>query len=82
MLVLRRDPVDHDHFVAPVVLPVLGALACAFLVGPWTDRDTVEYQIAGGMIAVGIVLWALTWLTNRGVRAKKTGFRDPNQLGG
>jgi amino acid transporter len=82
VLVLRRDPVDHDHFVAPVVLPVLGALACAFLVGPWTDRDTVEYQIAGGMIAVGIVLWALTWLTNRGVRAKKTGFRDPNQLGG
>ena len=27
-------------------------------------------------VAVGVVLWALTWLTNRGVRAKKTGFRD------
>ena len=22
------------------------------------------------------MLWALTWMTNRGVRAKKTGFRD------
>jgi hypothetical protein len=22
----------------------------------------------------------LTWLTNRGIRAKKTGFRDPDQL--
>jgi len=82
VLVLRRDSVDHDHFVAPAVLPVLGALFCAFLVGPWTDRDTLEYKIAGGMIAVGIVLWALTWSTNRGIRGKKTGFRDPNQLGG
>jgi len=82
VLVLRRDSVDHEHFVAPSVLPVLGALACAFLIGPWTDRDTVEYQIAGGMIALGILLWALTWMTNRGIRGKKTGFRDPNQLGG
>ncbi len=82
VLVLRRDPVDHDHFVAPRAVPVVGALTCAFLVGPWTDRDTVEYEIAGAMIALGIVLWLLTWLTNRGVRAKKTGFRDPDQLGG
>jgi len=82
VLVLRRDSVDHEHFVAPSVLPVLGALACAFLIGPWTDRDTVEYQIAGGMIALGILLWALTWMANRGIRGKKTGFRDPNQLGG
>ena len=81
-LVLRRDPVDHDHFVAPSVLPVLGALTCAFLVGPWTDRDTVEYKIAGAMIALGVVLWLMTWLWNRGVRAKKTGFRHPDDLGG
>jgi basic amino acid/polyamine antiporter, APA family len=26
------------------------------------------------------VLWLLTWLTNRGVRAKKTGFRDIEHL--
>ena len=36
----------------------------------------VQYKIAGGLLAIGVVLWALTWLTNRGVRAKKTGFRD------
>ena len=33
-----------------------------------------------GLLAVGVVLWALTWLTNRGVRAKKTGFRDIDHL--
>ena len=81
-LVLRRDHVDHDHFRAPSFLPVLGALTCAFLVGPWTDRDTVQYRIAGAMIALGIVLWAITWFWNRGVRAKKTGFRHPDDLGG
>ncbi len=53
-------------------------MACAFLAGPWarSDEQQEQYQIAGGLLAVGIVLWALTWLTNRGIRAKKTGFRD------
>jgi APA family basic amino acid/polyamine antiporter len=81
-LVLRRSPVEHRHFVSPTVLPVLGALTCAFLVGPWTDRDTVQYKIAGGMIALGVALWLVTWLWNRGVRAKKTRFRHPDELGG
>jgi amino acid transporter len=30
LLVLRRQPVDHDHFRAPTILPVIGALTCAF----------------------------------------------------
>ena len=30
----------------------------------------------------GIVLWLLTWFTNRGIRAKKTGFRDVDHLEG
>jgi len=81
-LLLRRSPVDHQHFRAPTVLPALGALACAFLVGPWTDRDTLEYQIGAGLLGLGVVLWALTWMTNRGVRAKSTRFRDVDHLGG
>ena len=40
------------------------------------DRPLLIYQIAGGLLAIGVVLWAITWLTNRGIRAKKTGFRD------
>jgi APA family basic amino acid/polyamine antiporter len=80
-LVLKKTHhVRHEHFRAPVVLPVLGALTCAFLVGPWTDRDPVQYKIAGWLIGLGIVLWLLTWLWNRGARAKKTGFRDVDQL--
>ena len=63
-LVLRRDDVDHEHFRAPTVLPVIGAVTCAFLVGPWTDRDTEQYVVAGVLLAVGLVLWAITRLVS------------------
>jgi basic amino acid/polyamine antiporter, APA family len=62
-------------------VPVIGAATCAFMVGPWTGRDTVEYKIGGVLLAIGVVLWALTWAWNRGVRAKRTGFRDVEHLG-
>jgi amino acid transporter len=81
-LVLRRDPTPGDGFRAPTWVPAVGAVCCLFLAGPWArDReDWVQYQIAGGLLGLGIVLWALTWLTNRGIRAKKTGFRDIEHL--
>ena len=47
VLVLRRDRVDHHHFRTPRFLPILGALSCAFLAGPWTGRDPVQYKVAG-----------------------------------
>ena len=83
LLVLRRQPVDHDHFRTPTWLPVVGMITCAFLAGPWarSEEQQEQYVIAGGLLAVGIVLWALTWMTNRGIRAKKTGFRDIDHLG-
>lgn len=83
-LVLRRDPTPEGAFRAPTALPVLGALCCAYLLGPWArlEADLVQYRIAAGLLAVGVVLWALTWATNRGVRAKKTGFRDIEHLDG
>jgi basic amino acid/polyamine antiporter, APA family len=65
VLVLRRDPVDHEHFRTPTFFPVLGALSCAFLVGPWTGREPAQYTIAGGMVAIGIALWFVTVLLNR-----------------
>lgn len=60
VLVLRKDKVDHEHFRAPPGMPVLGAVTCAFLVGPWTGRDPVQYAIAGALLAIGVVLWFVT----------------------
>jgi basic amino acid/polyamine antiporter, APA family len=79
-LVLRRDPVQHQHFKAPSVIPVLGALCCAYLVGPWTGRATVQYSIAGVLLAIGVVLWAITWAINRALYSRPTYVRDPTEL--
>jgi basic amino acid/polyamine antiporter, APA family len=65
VLVLRRSPVDHEHFVAPTVFPVMGAFSCAYLASPLTDRDLIEYQIAGKLLLIGVVVWLLTRMLNR-----------------
>jgi len=79
-LILRRDREHESRFRSPGITPALAAILCAFLVGPWTDRDGLIYQIAGILMLIGVGLWALTWATNRGIRAKKTGFRDIDHL--
>ncbi|MGA9749334.1 MAG: APC family permease [Nocardioides sp.] len=83
-LVLRKDTSVTPTFKAPTAIPVIGAVACAFFTGPWArdPEDWIQYRIAAGLLVVGIVLWVLTWMTNRGIRAKKTGFRDPEHLDG
>ena len=81
-IVVRRRSDTTPSFRAPWWTPFLGAVTAAFLVGPWTDRDTVEYKIAGVLIGLGVVLWVVTWLINRGGRAKRTGFRHPEDLSG
>jgi APA family basic amino acid/polyamine antiporter len=83
VLVLRKDRIGRPHFTTPTVLPVIGALACAFFVTPWTGRNPIQYTIAGWLLALGVVLWALTWLANRFFFAKRTYLRDPEKyLGG
>ena len=78
-LVLRRDG-RESMFRSPGPTPAIAAAATAFLLGPWVDRDTLIYQIAGVLMLIGVGLWAITWVANRGVRAKKTGFRDIDHL--
>ncbi|MCG7509000.1 APC family permease [Mesorhizobium retamae] len=70
VLVLRKDKVDHDHFTAPTILPVIGAIACGFLTGPWTGRNPDQYKIAGVLLAIGVVLWVVTVFINRATGVK------------
>jgi amino acid transporter len=79
-LVLRKDRKEHKHFVAPTVMPILGALFCAYLVGPWTGRNPEQYTIAGVLLAIGVVLWAVTWFINRAIYSQKTYVRHPDEL--
>jgi APA family basic amino acid/polyamine antiporter len=65
VLVLRKDKVAHQHFKAPTFLPIVGAVACGFLTGPWTGRNPEQYKIAGVLLLIGIVLWGVTVMINR-----------------
>ncbi len=82
VLVLRRDPTPKGSFRAPTAIPIIAAVSCAFLVGPWARNreDWIQYEIAGGLLAIGLVLWVVTWLANRALRAQRTGFRDIDNL--
>lgn len=82
VLVLRKDKVDHTHFRAGNILPTVGFLASVYLVLPWSSgRPDEQYEIGGVLLAIGIVLWAITWFSNRAVRSQPTVFRDPSDLG-
>jgi amino acid transporter len=70
VLVLRKDKVDHQHFRTPTILPVVAAVCCAFLAGPWTGRDPIQYKTAGVLLAIGIVLWVVTVMINRATGVK------------
>jgi APA family basic amino acid/polyamine antiporter len=57
VLVLRRTPVDHEHFRAWTAFPVLGALSCLGLIVQKLFDDTVIFAYAGGLLAFGLLLW-------------------------
>ena len=78
LLVLRSKPVKHEHFRTPSFLPWIGALTCAFLVGPWarSAAQMEQYRIAGWLLGVGLILWAFTWIWNRTNRRHHAGYLD------
>jgi APA family basic amino acid/polyamine antiporter len=65
VLVLRRTPVDHEHFRAWTGFPVLGALSCLALIVQKLVEDAVVFAYAGGLLAVGLVLWLVSSRASR-----------------
>jgi basic amino acid/polyamine antiporter, APA family len=59
VLVLRRTPVEEPHFRAWTAFPVLGAACCVALIVQKLVEDTVIFAYAGGLLAFGLVLWAI-----------------------
>ena len=58
VLVLRRDEVDHDHFRAPTIAPILGAIVCVVLI---VDNEGEIFLRAGLLLLLGAVLWVLAY---------------------
>ena len=80
VLVLRRDKVEHPHFTAPTFLPVLGALVCLYLVSPLVERDVAQYETAGVLLGIGVVLWVATAIHRHRGDANSTRIEDPSKL--
>ncbi len=59
VLVLRKETVEHDHFRAPSIVAVLGVAACAGLIVHKAFDDLSVFAYAGGLIVLGIALWAV-----------------------
>jgi amino acid transporter len=59
VLVLRREQVDHEHFRAPSVFPVLGALVSVALLVDTALDDATVFLRAAILLAVGAGLWLL-----------------------
>ncbi|MGP9536501.1 APC family permease [Brachybacterium sp. AOP43-C2-M15] len=80
VMVLRRDTVDVPHFRTPTVLPIIGAITSFALISPLA-QPSQNYVIAGGLLGIGLILYVITWSYNRAVRARRTRFRHPDELG-
>jgi APA family basic amino acid/polyamine antiporter len=82
VLVLRRDVREPgSHFKTLTVLPVIGVIVSAYLVTPLSGRPSQQYVVAGGLLVLGVVLWAITWLINRRLGITETRITDAEHLG-
>jgi APA family basic amino acid/polyamine antiporter len=62
VLVLRREPVEHEHFVVPSFVPVVGVgISLALL----TQIEADTYGRAALLVALGAALWVVNWLVLR-----------------
>jgi APA family basic amino acid/polyamine antiporter len=62
VLVLRRQPVEHEHFRVWTAVPVLGVLSCVLLL---TQQRPVVWLFGGILLGVGALLYAIARGTRR-----------------
>jgi amino acid transporter len=72
IVLTRREGRMEGRFNAPIILPGLGALVCAVLIGGQVlQADWRAPAIAGGMVAAILVLYAVTAKTRSGAIPKE-----------
>lgn len=81
VLVLRRDVREAGgHFRTPTVLPVIGFLTSLYLVTPLSGRPATQYLLAGILLVIGVVLFAVTMAINKRLGITDAGITDPTRL--
>lgn len=63
VLVLRSDQVDHHHFRAPTLAPVLGVASCVALL---LQQAPAIWARTGLLALLGVILWVVNrWIVGR-----------------
>ncbi len=62
VLVLRRDPIEEDHFEVPRAIPVLGIAGCVVAM---TQVEGETWLRGAALLALGLLLWAVEWVATR-----------------
>jgi len=75
VLVLRPKKVEHAHYRAPTVCPVLGLVSCLYLASPLAGREGAQYLVAGVLLLFGIALFVINHFLSRGVIDRVTPAR-------
>ena len=58
VLVLRRNRVEHRHFVTPSIFPMLGlVISLVLFVKRVADGDATVFSILGVILVIGAALW-------------------------
>lgn len=65
VLALRSDRVAHEHFHAPGVFPVLGAVISLALLIYQAIEDPSVFYLAGALLLLGIFLYGVNYLAKR-----------------
>lgn len=79
VLILRRDPVEHSHFRTSVPVAVLGIITCVYLVTPLSGRASSQYEVAGILLVIGLVLSVPMYLVSKR-KGEPLQVRDPDDL--
>ncbi|MEH3033117.1 MAG: APC family permease [Aeromicrobium erythreum] len=79
VLVLRNDRVGHDHFSTKAGLAVVASLACLYLVTPLSGRPSEQYEVAGVLLLLGLVLSVPIFLMRRS-RGEDLLVEDPEDI--
>jgi basic amino acid/polyamine antiporter, APA family len=72
VLVLRRDPVGHEHFRTPTAFPILGAVVAAALLIYQAVSDITVFGLAAALLVLGVVLYGVNVLVKRNVDREAT----------
>ncbi|MDX6233077.1 MAG: hypothetical protein QOH68_2077 [Nocardioidaceae bacterium] len=79
VLVLRHDRVERDHFRTHTAIAVVGALSCLYLVTPLSGRDGEQYEVAGILLGIGLLLSLPIYLFRR-AQGEDLEITDPEDI--